>query len=280
MANNYIAESVIGAIDTVVKGAIRDLKYDQTIEAIIISSDKAADGVYTVKTETASFEAYSSNRYYVNDTVYVMIPQGDFNKQKFITGRKVDQVSTETTFTLKLPFDDFIGLQDLTEGFGFPTEELGYIANHGIPEAGEYDTSVKNYQRHGSILTEEEAKDEAVVTAYRQMNLIGSWHRDDPSPVLTTKLAVSFNVRSLLHEYYPLSGQYGIRLSVTGWTKTTETTSSERKTQDIYFTNKDMYGDTYAYFVETTQQKVFDISELISLEDIEIYFWQDFTFRD
>lgn len=209
-----------------------------------------------------------------------MIPQGDFNKQKFITGRKVDQVSTETTFTLKLPFDDFIGLQDLTEGFGFPTEELGYIANHGVPEAGEYDTSVKNYQRHGSILTEEEAKDEAVVTAYRQMNLIGSWHRDDPSPVLTTKLAVSFDVRSLLHEYYPLSGQYGIRLSVTGWTKTTETTPSEKKTQDIYFTNKDMYGDTYAYFVETTQQKIFDISELISLEDIEIYFWQDFTFRD
>ena len=73
LANNYIADSVIGAIDTVIKGAIRDLKYDQTIEAIVTSSDKAADGVYTVKSETASFEAYSSNRYYVNDTVYVMI---------------------------------------------------------------------------------------------------------------------------------------------------------------------------------------------------------------
>lgn len=281
LANNYIADSVIGAIDTVIKGAIRDLKYDQTIEAIVTSSDKAADGVYTVKSETASFEAYSSNRYYVNDTVYVMIPQGDFNKQKFITGRKVDQVSTETTFTLKLPFDDFIGLQDLTEGFNFPEEELGYIANHGHPNAqsGLIDL-ISNEQRHGSILTAEEQKNEDIVGTYRQTNLIGHWVRKDKAPVLTTKLAVSFDVRSLLHDYRPLYGQYGIRLLVTGRTQTTETTSSEIVTQDIYFTNKDMYGDTYAYFVETTQQKIFDISSLISLEEIEIYFWQDFDFQD
>lgn len=281
LANNYIADSVIGAIDTVIKGAIQDLKYDQTIEAIVTSSDKAADGVYTVKSETASFEAYSSNRYYVNDTVYVMIPQGDFNKQKFITGRKVDQVSTETTFTLKLPFDDFIGLQDLTEGFNFPEGELGYIANHGHPNAqsGLIDL-ISNEQRHGSILTAEEQKNDTIVQTYRQTNLIGHWVREDKAPVLTTKLAVSFDVRSLLHDYRPLYGQYGIRLLVTGWTQTTETTPSEKVTQDIYFTNKDMYGDTYAYFVETTQQKIFDISSLISLEEIEIYFWQDFDFQD
>lgn len=281
LANNYIADSVIGAIDTVIKGAIQDLKYDQTIEAIVTSSDKAADGVYTVKSETASFEAYSSNRYYVNDTVYVMIPQGDFNKQKFITGRKVDQVSTETTFTLKLPFDDFIGLQDLTEEFNFPEEELGYIANHGHPNAqsGLIDL-ISNEQRHGSILTAEEQKNDTIVQTYRQTNLIGHWVREDKAPVLTTKLAVSFDVRSLLHDYRPLYGQYGIRLLVTGWTQTTETTPSEKVTQDIYFTNKDMYGDTYAYFVETTQQKIFDISSLISLEEIEIYFWQDFDFQD
>lgn len=281
LANNYIADSVIGAIDTVIKGAIRDLKYDQTIEAIVTSSDKAADGVYTVKSETASFEAYSSNRYYVNDTVYVMIPQGDFNKQKFITGRKVDQVSTETTFTLKLPFDDFIGLQDLTEGFNFPEEELGYIANHGHPNAqSDLIDLISNEQRHGSILTAEEQKNDTIIQTYRQTNLIGHWVREDKAPVLTTKLAVSFDVRSLLHDYRPLYGQYGIRLLVTGWTQTTETTPSERVTQDIYFTNKDMYGDTYAYFVETTQQKIFDISSLISLEEIEIYFWQDFDFQD
>ena len=241
MANNYIAESVIGAIDTVVKGAIRDLKYDQTIEAIVTSSAKAADGVYTVKSENASFEAYSTSRYYVNDTVYVMIPQGDFSKQKFITGRKVDQVSTETTFTLKLPFDDFIGLQDLTEGFNFPAEELNYVANHGLPEAGEGDNSKASWERQGTILTAEESaplnadktavdttEQEARLESYRSMNLIGRWAREEgSSPVLTTKLAVSMDVKSFLSEYRPLSGQYGIRLLVSGHSQTTETTSSE-----------------------------------------------------
>ena len=294
MANNYIAESVIGAIDTVVKGAIRDLKYDQTIEAIVTSSAKAADGVYTVKSENASFEAYSTSRYYVNDTVYVMIPQGDFSKQKFITGRKVDQVSTETTFTLKLPFDDFIGLQDLTEGFNFPTEELNYVANHGLPEAGEGDDSKASWERQGTILTAEESaplnadktavdttEQEARLESYRSMNLIGRWAREEgSSPVLTTKLAVSMDVKSFLSEYRPLSGQYGIRLLVSGHSQTTETTSSEVVTQEIYFTNKDMYGDTYAFLVPTTQQKIFDISALITLDSIEIYFWQDFNFRD
>ncbi len=210
-----------------------------------------------------------------------MIPQGDFNKQKFITGRKVDQVSTETTFTLKLPFDDFIGLQDLTEGFNFSKEELGYIANHGHPNAQSgLINLINNEKRHGSILTADEQKNDVTVKTYRETNLIGHWVREDKSPVLTTKLAVSFDVRSLLHDYRPLYGQYGIRLLVTGWTQTTETTPSEKVTQDIYFTNKDMYGDTYAYFVETTQQKIFDISSLISLEEIEIYFWQDFNFQD
>ena len=251
MANNYIADSVIGAIDTVVKGAIRDLKYDQTIEAIVTSTSKATDGIYTVKSENASFEAYSSERYYVNDTVYVMIPQGDFNKQKFITGRKVDSQAIETTFTLKLPFDDFIGLKHLTDGFDLGTK--GFVANHG--------KHIKdNYLCQGSIIANEEILDKTIISngktkqdIYNDINLLWSWEKTDNSTTIETKLAVSVDVQSLLAAYRPSRGRFGFRLLITGMSKSTETTSSREITEEVFFTNDDMYGNTYAYTVPAVQ---------------------------
>lgn len=277
LANNYIADSIFGAMDTIVKGAIRDLRYDQTIEAIVISTDKYEDGVYTVRSENASFEAYSSQRYYVNDTVYVMIPQGDFSKQKFITGRKMDQVSTESSFTLKLPFDDFIPLQNLTPEFNIkplPTEPVGFIANHGNGS-----DAVEEHLKHGAIISNADIV-AGKTEAYDEVNCIGHWKLANNQPVLTTKLAISLEVESYLQQYRPYMGRYGLRMLVTGMSKSTETESSREVTQEIYFTNDDMYGNTYAYLVPTVQQKIFDISDFISLSEIKLYFYQDFLFED
>ena len=111
--SNNTTNALFSAVDVLINGALRDLKYDQTIECIVTSTDKSKEGIYEVRSENAIFEAYSSTRYYVNDTVYVMVPQGNFKNQKFITGRKVEELLNESSFTLKLPFDDFIGLKHL-----------------------------------------------------------------------------------------------------------------------------------------------------------------------
>lgn len=264
LANNHIAESILNAMDTVVNGAIRNLRYDQTLECIVVSNKKSKEGVYTVKSEDAQFEAYSNERYYVNDVVYVTVPQGDFNNQKFITGRKVDTVSLETTFNLKLPFDDFIGLRHLS--YGFSLGERGFNANK---------------RNEGSVLTDEELKDAEIVAAYEKTNLLWSWEKEENSaPTLETKLAIQVNVQSLLAHYHPLNGRYGLRLVVSGMTKNTETTSAQKIEQDIFFTNDDMYGNTYAYTTPYIQQKIFDISNLIAIDKIKIYFWQDHAFFD
>ena len=77
MSNNT-TNALFSAVDVLINGALRDLKYDQTIECIVTSTDKSKEGIYEVRSENAIFEAYSSTRYYVNDTVYVMVPQGNF----------------------------------------------------------------------------------------------------------------------------------------------------------------------------------------------------------
>jgi len=82
-----------------------------------VSTKEKTNGIYKVEFEDAIFDAYSNDnsRYYEGDTVYVHIPKGDFSQQKHIVGRKVDiENEPERTFTFKMPFDDFLSLEDLT----------------------------------------------------------------------------------------------------------------------------------------------------------------------
>lgn len=203
-----------------------------------------------------------------------MVPQGNFKNQKFITGRKVEELLNESSFTLKLPFDDFIGLKHLTEDLEFGTKS--FIANHG----GLTDWPAELIQ--GSILTSEGGvPSDATQQAYDDLNLIWAWDREEGGgPTIETKLAIQCNVETLLAHYRPKSGRYGLRVVLTGMTKSTEEFSSHETVEEMYFTNNDMYGNTYAYSVPVVQQKIFDISDLISVSSIRIYFWQDHNFYD
>jgi len=50
---------------------------------------------------------------------------------------------------------------------------------------------------------------------------------------------------------------------------------SRSVTETIYFTNEDMYGNTYGYYSPYTQQKILDISNFLTLTHIDCYFWQE-----
>ena len=114
---------------------IQKFQYDKTIEARVVSTKQKAEGIYKVEFEDAIFDAYSNDnsRYYEDDTVYVHVPKGDFSQQKHIVGRKVDiEKEPERTFTFKMPFDDFLSLEDLTYQDAQAEKVHGYIANHPL----------------------------------------------------------------------------------------------------------------------------------------------------
>ena len=76
-------------------------------------------------------DAYSNDSYYKNEIVYVHIPNGDFSKQKHIVGRKVDiEKAPNRTFNLRMPFDDFVGIEKLTEQTPYIFGKRGYLANY------------------------------------------------------------------------------------------------------------------------------------------------------
>ena len=135
------------AISIVADSIVKKYQYDKTIEAKIVSVAQKEKGIYKVEYENALFDAYSSDTqsYYENETVYVSVPQGDFSKQKHIIGRKVDlEKAPDRTFNFKMPFDNFVGLKDLTAESPYAFGKRGYNANY--PGHGKTSEAYQDYE--------------------------------------------------------------------------------------------------------------------------------------
>lgn len=182
---------------------------------------------------------------------------GDYSKQKFILGRKVDKEIANSEFTLKQPLDNFVKLQEcIDEKFAAHS----YAAN-AI-----------------SVESQSALHSEAGIewrTFYHWTNA----HSDTPTPA--TKLALSIDLRTLLGEYRPKRGNYGVLINIKGKSKpTNEKQSSDISVQGKFAANRDMYGNPYAYYFTYNHQKVFDISNFLSISSIDLQFYQDETFVD
>jgi hypothetical protein len=88
-----------------------------------------------------------------------------------------------------------------------------------------------------------------------------------------TKLGIEADFTTLLGKYHPSRGTYGLRIVVGGVNKTTTATESVYITEEYYFTNYDMYGNTYAFQVPYTQQKIIDVSHFLNVQEISVYFF-------
>ena len=91
-----ISEQLFEAIDAIVMERIRVLKYDKTVVATIIENTEAPYGKYKVTTDNnITFYAYAStSKYELQEKVYVRIPEGDYTKQKIITGYYIPEGNT------------------------------------------------------------------------------------------------------------------------------------------------------------------------------------------
>lgn len=86
-----IQESIFQAIDVIAEKRISEIKFDKTIECIIIDDSKSDQGEYTAKYQDIMIPVFSNVntlKYKIDDNVYVLIPQGDFSNKKTIIGRK------------------------------------------------------------------------------------------------------------------------------------------------------------------------------------------------
>lgn len=258
--NSNLTNDLFDAMYTIVTGVVAQQNYDITKECRIIEvylDDKGArTGIYKVKSQDAVYDAYARQGevYSTGQNVYVQIPNGDFNSQKFIIGLKINTEDEQDIYNLKLPFDDFIGFYNLT--YYTPMESVGYWANCDY---------------HG------DSKDMVAQEPFPMSeDHVWHWENVEKRPIIASKLGIEVDVTTLLHTFRPIAGKYGFRVIVRGQYAENETTDArEEAVKEYYFTNDNMYGNPYAYTLPSTQQIVIDTTGFKSYDSIDIWFWQD-----
>lgn len=250
------------AIYAIATGVVESKNFDITKEGKIVEvytdSNGNRTGVYKIKSQDATYDAYAKKgeNYYSGELVYVQIPNSDFNAQKFILGRKTDEDSGTNTYNFELPFDNFLGLYNLTEYDPFNGQK-GFWANCPY---------------HGS---EEDALESDLVWSWPSLGTVS-----DKVNIYATKLGIEVDLTTLLHGYSPISGHYGFRIIISGTSKAEEGFESTQISKEYFFTDSDMYGNPYAYTDGTSQQILLDIENFLQVQSINIYFWQDHNFKD
>ena len=264
-----IQQELLEAIYTIASGVVKRQKYNITKECKIIEvylDDKGhRTGKYKVKSQDAVFDAYARQNeiYSLDQMVYVEILNGDYDSDKFITGQKINKYDESDIYNLKMPFDNFLGLYNLTQYD--PMIARGYWAN--CPD-------------HGNDKTDVAIRDEHNIIFPKSDDHVWHWENVTDTNIYAHRLGFEVDVTTLLHGYNLISGHYGLRIVVGGELKGGENSSNYEHYRTYNFYDSQMYGNPYAYTAPTTQQLVIDVREFQRIDTIDVWFYQDHDFKD
>lgn len=225
-----LKESLFQAIRVIAQAEDSKLTFTKTIEATIFDNSQAPEGVYQVQYQDGVFPAYTDadNKvtYNIGDAVLVLIPDGDFSKQKRILGKKSqvgggdsDSASTSTS----LDKIDWIG-PDWSIWLDYNKQDP--FVGKGLIAGGEQESLVLF-----DGFTQEDTTDEIIFKRYfdacHAFLIKCDFRTDFPQDTIT--------------EYY--GGNYGLRL-----------TFQKDNTEYVFILDLDnMNGDPYNYKDPATQ---------------------------
>jgi hypothetical protein len=115
-------------MDIVNHSALSALSYDKTVLCTITDDTEKEEGKYIVSDGAKSFDAYSTDtKLKTKDNVYVMIPEGKYENQKMIVGKKTSK--EEKPFIYSSPFDNYF---PMTVNFAASAKPGELVANDDI----------------------------------------------------------------------------------------------------------------------------------------------------
>ena len=123
---NELQEKLLKAIDILNAQALNSISFDKTITCKIESDKDKKDGKYEVNDGNRIFTAYSTDTSFrAGDTVYVTVPEGKFENQKMIIGKKT--ADNDKPFNFVQPFDTFF---DMTGNLAVDATAVEAVANY------------------------------------------------------------------------------------------------------------------------------------------------------
>lgn len=241
--NDYL-ESLNRAMAIHAEKALEKASANSTkIELVeIVDITNRDSGWYIVWNGSTRYKVTSSERYEIGTKVYVTIPNGDFNQQKFISGLYYDgQNETNYVYDYELPFNTFT---KSSENLLVNTETYGLLAN--CNKEGNEPSFGSQFINIGSI------------TKLNDNN---------------NYLGVAANFKTILGEN--VEGTYGLRINITATNK-----SGQQDNRTYYLrSTENMVGNIYNFNSFIPQQARFDIKDL-NISKINVDFFQNGDFKD
>lgn len=293
MSQTDYGELFCQAVDTIVKERLNSIAFDQTILCTIIDDTLRASGIYTVSANggTTKFEAYSSNTSYRNrNNVYVQIPGGDWNQQKIIISKKTD--TTIEPYVYQKPFSTLIDITGNMIHGAIDSNTTGLIANAFTADlsGGESDpleaVTLWTYNiDNNNSLKSDNGEDLAGYTRLGIQAGFQSWL--NPFYVTTYNEDGTINEELSSTTRQVNQGEYGLRLRIVVIDDNTSKSVYDDKgnqiepgfvetpvVYELYLNQTDMNGNPYNFDSFFSQEKVFDISGIGKIRQMQLQFYQ------
>ena len=246
MSNKDYGQIMCEAVDTIIAKRLDGISYDQTVLCSIVDDTNKSQGVYTVQRDNIKFEAYSTNtEYNKNDNVYVQIPEGDQNQDKFIIGKKINS-SNQESYVYNKPFNSLV---DIT----------------------------------GNIATNSISGNSTGLIANGELKYIDLWSYSGETLAEYTRLGIQASFQSWLNPFTDTNGEirrvtkgeYGLELTIKVEEQNTQSENSLlSNTYVLYLNSSDMNGNPYEFDTYFQQEKVFDISQFKNITEMSLRFYQ------
>lgn len=254
MATDY-SEILMQSMDILVAKRLSELQFDKTINCQITDTSAADKGEYEVTDGATTFTAYSRDvTYKTDDSVYVTIPNGDFDNQKQIIGK---YVGPGESLNYLSPLDSYVNITGDLCNF---TNEASLLAN-----------------REDVLVLDKKNNIQTCETYSKQV----IWKAKIQNGKGFERLGIQADFKTRLKSLKTNNGNFGLCLYVTYIDKSNVNTEDSIKTASFILDSDDMYGNPYNFNSYFTQEKVFDISSITGqITDMTLVFYQDFNFTD
>lgn len=240
-------EILCTAIDTIVAQRISELKFDETIICTIVDDTQKDQGIYSVLyNDTLRFTAYAeeNKKYRAGNQVYVLIPQGDYSKDKIIQGRyasdtRKDPLSYNSPLVNIKPYGTLIRYN----------KQLSLQANGDIKDKDFNDINDSSY----------ESLDANNLPNFKEVKY----------------LCVSADFSCILNDYEIKKGSYGIKIKLI---------TNKGIYEYFLDSEQDMFGNPYAYTSYFTQEQAYVLNceedEILTGYSVAFYQNKDFEYYD
>lgn len=237
-----INEQICKAVDIIVSKKLESINFDSTIIATIVDNSEAEQYKYICSNGSSQFVAYAKEtNYKINESVYVTIPNNDYDQQKIIIGKYVAKDAKPYIF--KQPFETIIDIS----GNLIKTNEI--IAQSLL--ANNENINEENYDE------------------------ITLWQTTFPEGYAGfDRLGLQAQFRSWIASYETSIGDYGLKLYISSDMGTAINKENPLKVTEIKFSSLNMYGNPYNFQSYMEQEAVYDISELGNIYKMQLVFYQ------